>query len=136
MKMNRIPHMTIAVLLLAGCGGEPPPVQSPAAKPEARREAAPAPVATAEPPLAKPAGESPPPKPSGPVPKISIHEAAAKGNIEIVRQHLAVQPEGHVNAQTPTGWTPLHFAYAQGRQEMSRFLLDNGADYEAKNNLG
>jgi ankyrin repeat protein len=70
------------------------------------------------------------------VPKISIHEAAAKGNIEIVRQHLAVQPEGQVNAQTPTGWTPLHFAYAQGRQEMSRFLLDNGADYEAKNNLG
>jgi len=136
MKMNRIPHMTIAVLLLAGCGGEPPPVQSPAAKPEARREAAPAPVATAEPPLAKPVEQPPSPKSSGPVPKISIHEAAAKGNIEIVRQHLAVQPEGHVNAQTPTGWTPLHFAYAQGRQEMSRFLLDNGADYEAKNKLG
>ncbi|MBT6103865.1 MAG: DUF1223 domain-containing protein, partial [Verrucomicrobia bacterium] len=53
-----------------------------------------------------------------------------------VRQHLAIQPEGYVNTRTPTDWTPLHFAYGQGRQEMSRFLLDNGADYEAKNKLG
>ena len=134
--MKHILHLTITAVLLAGCGGEPPPGKSLPAKTEAKRETAPAPVETAELRLAKPFEEPPPPKPSGPVPTISIHEAAAKGNIEIVRQHLAVQPEGHVNVQTPTGWTPLHFAYAQGRAEMIRFLLDNGADYEAKNKLG
>ena len=71
-----------------------------------------------------------------PVPAVSIHEAASQGNIEIVRQHLVVQPEGYINTRTPSDWTPLHFAYVEGRTEMIRFLLDNGADYEAKNKLG
>ncbi|MCP4952881.1 MAG: DUF1223 domain-containing protein [Proteobacteria bacterium] len=70
-----------------------------------------------------------------PVPDISIHEAAAQGRIEIVKQHLAIHPEGYINTRTPSGWTPLHFAYEQGRAKMSRFLLDKGADYEAKNKL-
>ena len=134
--MNHLLHFT----LLAGCGGESLPAESlpvkMEVKMEVKREAASARVETVELPLGKPVEEHLLPKPSGPVPAISIHEAAAKGNIEIVRQHLAVQPGGHVNARTPTGWTPLHFAYAQGRQEMSRFLLDSGADYEAKNKLG
>ncbi|MBC8245464.1 MAG: DUF1223 domain-containing protein [Verrucomicrobia bacterium] len=134
--MKQILLTTLAVVLLAGCGGEPPPAESLPGQAEAKREAAPAPVATAEPRLAKPVEEPPPPRPSGPVPTVSIHEAAAQGNIEIVRQHLAVQPEGYVNTRTPSDWTPLHFAYAQGRREMSRFLLDNGAEYEAKNKLG
>ena len=82
--------------------------------------------------------EEPPPRPRRSIPtvSISIHEAAAQGNIEIVRQHLAVQSEGYINTRTPSDWTPLHFAYEQGRAEMIRFLLDNGADYEAKNKLG
>ncbi|MDP7050077.1 MAG: DUF1223 domain-containing protein [Verrucomicrobiota bacterium] len=130
--MKHLLPLTVTAVLLAGCGGESPPAESPPAK----REPAPAPLETVELPLAKPAEEPSSPKSSGSVPTISIHEAAAKGNIEIVRRHLAVQPEGQVNARTATGWTPLHFAYAQGRQEMSRFLLDNGADYEAKNKVG
>ena len=94
------------------------------------------PEAIDAPPVAQ--AKEPPPRPRRPVPtvSISIHEAAAQGNIEIVRQHLAVQPEGYINNRTPSDWTPLHFAYAQGRAEMIRFLLDNGADYEAKNKLG
>ena len=32
--------------------------------------------------------------------------------------------------------TPLHFSYAKGQTVMSRYLLDNGANYEARNKLG
>ena len=134
--MKHLIPLTIMALLLAGCGGELSLTESPRDKIEYNRTAASATIKTAESPLAKPVEKLSPPKPPRPVPTITIHEAASRGDIEIVRQHLAVQPEGQVNAQTATGWTPLHFAYAQGREEMSRFLLDNGADYEAKNKFG
>ena len=65
-----------------------------------------------------------------------VHPQIGFGQSIIVQQRLAVQPEGYINNRTPSDWTPLHFAYAQGRAEMIRFLLDNGADYEAKNKLG
>ena len=52
--MKHLLLTTIAVVLLVGCGGEPPQAETPPAKPEARREEAPTPVAPAEPPLAKP----------------------------------------------------------------------------------
>ncbi|MEE2948480.1 MAG: DUF1223 domain-containing protein [Verrucomicrobiota bacterium] len=134
--MKHLLPLTVTAVLLVVCVGEALPAESPSAKTKAKREAVPTPVETADSHLDKPVEKPSLTKPSRPVPTISIHEAAAKGNIEIVRQHLAVQPEGHVNARTVTGWTPLHFAYAQGREEISRFLLDNGADYEAKNKAG
>ncbi len=74
--------------------------------------------------------------PNGLVPDISIYQAAAEGDIEIVRQHILVQAPDYINTQNESGWTPLHFAYAKGQENMSRFLLENGADYEARNNLG
>ena len=74
--------------------------------------------------------------PIGPVPSISIHQAASEGRIEIVRQHISVQAPDYVNTQDKNGWTPLHFAYAKGQNHMSRFLLENGAEYEARNNFG
>ena len=133
--MKHLLLTTIAALLLAGCAVEERSTESRPAKAEVDSQATNAPAVTAEPPVVK-AEEPPPPRYEGPAPTVSIHEAAAQGNTGIVRQHLAIRPEGYVNTRTPSDWTPLHFAYAQGRSEMIRFLLDNGADYEAKNKLG
>ena len=74
--------------------------------------------------------------PTGPVPAISIHQAAANGDFDTVRQHIAVQAPDYINTSNEGGWTPLHFSYAKGQYEMSRFLMDHGADYEARNKLG
>ena len=126
----------IVVALVAGWGFEEPSSVKPPAKALTEGQAAEAQETIDAPPVAQ--TKEPPPRPRRSVStvSISIHEAAAQGNIEIVQQRLAVQPEGYINNRTPSDWTPLHFAYAQGRAEMIRFLLDNGADYEAKNKLG
>ena len=126
----------IVVVLVAGCGVEEPSSVKPLAEALSEGQVAQVPEAIDAPHLAQ--AKEPLPRSRRPIPtvSISIHEAAAQGNIEIVRQHLAVEAEGYINTRTPSDWTPLHFAYAQGRAEMIRFLLDNGADYEAKNKLG
>jgi len=58
----------------------------------------------------------------------SIHVAAAVGNIEAVKQHLAagtdVQDEGD--------WTPLHHAAYNGHKEIVELLIANDADVNAK----
>lgn len=74
--------------------------------------------------------------PKGTVPNISIHQAAAEGNIEVLRQHILVQAPDYINTKNGSGWTPLHFAYAKGQKKTALFLLENGAKYEARNNLG
>ena len=74
--------------------------------------------------------------PKGTVPNISIHQAAAEGNIEVLRQHILVQAPDYINTKNGSGWTPLHFAYAKGQKKTALFLLENGARYEARNNLG
>ena len=125
--MKHLLLTTIAAVLLVGCAVEERLAESAPAKAKVESQATDAPAVTVEPPVAQ--AKEPPPT-------MTIHEAAAQGNIGIVRQHLAIQPGGYVNTRTPSDWTPLHFAYGQGRQAMSRFLLDNGADYEAKNKLG
>ena len=134
--MKHINTTVVAVLLVAGCGVAEPSSVKPPAKALTEGQAAEAQETIDAPPVAQ--TKEPPPRPRRSVStvSISIHEAAAQGNIEIVQQRLAVQPEGYINNRTPSDWTPLHFAYAQGRAEMIRFLLDNGADYEAKNKLG
>ena len=119
--MKHLIPLTIMALLLAGCGGELSLTESPRDKIEYNRTVAPATMETAESPLAKPVEKLSPPKPPIPAPTISIHEAASKGDIEIVRHHLAVQPEGHVNAKTGTGWTPLHLlCNSQGHASASQ----------------
>ena len=125
--MKHLLLTTIAAVLLVGCAVEKRSAESAPAKAKVESQATDASAVTVEPPVAQ--AKEPPPT-------MTIHEAAAQGNIGIVRQHLAIQPGGYVNTRTPSDWTPLHFAYGQGRQEMNRFLLDNGADYEAKNKLG
>ena len=68
-----------------------------------------------------------PPKP----PDISIHEAAMKGNIEAVKQHLAAGTD--VNVKDNIGLTPLHMAAGDGRKEVAELLIAKGAEVNMKN---
>jgi cytohesin len=75
-----------------------------------------------------------PEPPTAEAPDISIHEAALKGNIEAVKQHLAGGAD--VNAKNVDGWTPLHEAAFGGRKEIVELLISNGADVNAKGESG
>ena len=83
---------TIAAVLLVGCGEaqqSSPPAETPPVEPVAEVPAQPsAPPAEAKP--VKPVAEvATPEPPTAKAPDISIWDAAAKGNIEVIKQHLA-----------------------------------------------
>ena len=63
-------------------------------------------------------------------PNISIHDAAAKGNIDAVKHHLAAGVD--VNAKGYRGFTPLHYAARNGRKEIVELLIAKGADVNVK----
>ena len=65
---------------------------------------------------------------------ISIYDAAFKGNIEAVKQHIAAGTD--VNAKTDTGWIPLHRAAYWGHKEVAELLIANGAEVNTKNENG
>jgi cytohesin len=65
-------------------------------------------------------------------PDISIHDAAKKGKIEAVKQHLAAGVD--VNAKNVGGGTPLH--YAMGKIEIAELLIAKGADVNARDAYG
>ena len=97
--------ITIAVLVLVGCGESQQSATTPEAKPIAR-------VAGAK------------------APDISIEEAAMDGDIEAVKQHLAADVD--VNAKDRMGWTPLCEAVINGHKEIVELLIANSADVNAK----
>jgi cytohesin len=63
----------------------------------------------------------------------SIHVAAAVGNIEAVKQHLAAGTD--VNAKSSFG-TPLHSAASKGNKEIVELLIAAGADVNARDDGG
>ena len=67
-------------------------------------------------------------------PSESINEAAAFGNIEAVKQHLASGAD--VNVKDKVGWTRLHHAAWQGHKEVIELLIAKGADLNAKDDDG
>ena len=67
-------------------------------------------------------------------PSVDIHQAAERGNIEIVKQ--AIADGADVNAKTEDGWTPLHFATSGGYEEITELLIAKGADVNARDNRG
>ena len=62
-----------------------------------------------------------------------IWEAAGRGNIEAVKQHLAAGTD--VNA-IKDGVTPLMYASAKGQKEIVELLIAEGADVNAKTGDG
>ena len=62
-------------------------------------------------------GESQPPEP----PDISIWEAVATGNTEVVKQ--AIADGADVNTKTELGETPLHLAALEGHKKVAELLI-------------
>ena len=66
--------------------------------------------------------------------EISIHDAAAAGDIEAVKQHLAAGAD--VNVMDEDGWIPLHYATANDHKELAELLIAKGANVNAKSDEG
>ena len=118
--MKHLLLTTIAAVLVVGCGESQQSAPAPEVKPvEPVAEAA-----KPEPPTAK-------------APDISIFVAAARGNIEAIKQHLAAGTD--VNAKGSfllAGGTPLYIAAGWGHKEVVELLINNGADVNAKDENG
>ena len=100
--------ITIASVVLVGCGESQQSATAPETKPESATVKA---------------------------PDISIHEAAEVGNIEAIKQHIAAGTD--VNAKDfGFSQTGLHFAVKNGHKEIVELLIASGADVNAKDNDG
>ena len=115
--MKHLLLTTIAAVVLVGCGESQQSAPSPETKPVE-------PVAEA----AKPE------PPTANAPDISIHDAAALGNNEAVKQHLTAGTD--VNAKDESGWTPLHWAASKVHNKTAKLLIKEGADVNAVNKDG
>ena len=102
--------ITIAAVVLVGCGESQESTTTQEAKPVAQS-------ATPEPKTAK-------------ATDISIHEAAGTGNIEAVKKHLDAGTD--VNAKNSRNWPPLHLAVSGGHKEIVELLIAKGADINAR----
>ena len=104
---------TIAAVLLVGCGESQ--LSAPAREVKA----------------VEPVGEGATPEPTAvKAPDISVHKAAALGDIEVVKQFLDSGTD--VNAKDETGGTPLDEAAGWGRNDIVELLIAKGADVNAK----
>ena len=114
--MKHLLLTTIAAVVLVGCG-------------EAQQSAP-----QAEP--VQPVVEAAKPEPAtAKAADISIHEAARKGNIEAVKQHIAAGTD--VNAKDDAlEWTPLFMAAAWGHKEVVELFIAKGADVNATDDGG
>jgi ankyrin repeat protein len=136
--MKHLLLTTIAAVLLVGCGGPQQSAPAPETKPaepvaEATKPITPPKAVTANK-GADPARGIKPEPPTAKAPDISIHEAAMRGNIEAVKQHLAAGTD--VNATGEDGWPALHCAARKGHKEIAELLIDNGTEVNAKDEYG
>ena len=115
--MKHLLLTTIAAVVLVGCG-------------ESKQSVSPAETQAAE-----PVAEATQPKPpTAEAPDISLFDAATKGNIEAIKQHLAAGTD--VDAKSVQGLTPLHVAAIEGHKEILKLLIAKGADVNAKDKRG
>ena len=108
----------VAAVLLVGCIG-------------VSQQLVPAPEGTPVEPVVEAATPEPP---TAKAPDISIHDAAALGNNEAVKQHLTAGTD--VNAKDESGWTPLHWAASKVHNKTAKLLIKEGADVNAVNKDG
>ena len=66
---------------------------------------------------------------------VSIHDAAEKGNIDAVKQHIAAGTDVNVKDDA-LEWTPLFMAAAWGHKEVVELFIANGADVNATDGGG
>jgi PBP1b-binding outer membrane lipoprotein LpoB len=109
--------ITIAAVVLVGCGESQQSVPQAETKPVE-------PVAEA----------STPETPTVKAPDISIHEAASKGNIEVVKQHWAAGAD--VNSSDKFGRRPLELAIGIDHTAITELLIINGANINTRNENG
>lgn len=64
-----------------------------------------------------------------------LHQAALHGFTEIIKE-LLLNKKANVNAKDAMGNTPLHLAALEGKQDVIKLLLDNGAEVNEQNDLG
>jgi ankyrin repeat protein len=64
----------------------------------------------------------------------ALHYAAAAGSLPIVR--LLLDHDAYIDAESPNKTTPLMMASRAGHREVAEYLLSQGADLQAKNELG
>lgn len=64
-------------------------------------------------------------------PPISLHEAAAVGDLEQVKS--LILGGAKVNLRERAMWIPLHRAVTNGQRDIVKFLLTNGADVNVRN---
>lgn len=67
--------------------------------------------------------------------KSAVHEAAADGDVDALREELA-KDASLIAAKNKDGWTPLHSAAYQGQTEAVEFLVSAGANVNAVCNDG
>jgi len=67
-------------------------------------------------------------------PAVSLHAAAATGDVEAVREHAAAGSD--LDARDPFGSTPLIVAAMFGQPEAARALIEAGAELDLTNNDG
>ncbi|MDP7049014.1 MAG: ankyrin repeat domain-containing protein [Verrucomicrobiota bacterium] len=117
--MKNLLPTTIAAVVLVGCRESQQLAPAPEAKPaEPVIEAA----QSAE--FSKPLSEA----------NSALMDAAKRGNIEAIKQHLTDGAD--VNVKGIGGMAPLHRAAREGHKEASELLITNGADVNAKDKRG
>ncbi len=110
--MKHLLLTTIVAVLVVGCGESQQSTPAPETKPVAE-------AAKVEPPIPK-------------ARNISIYDAARKGNIEAVKQHLATGVDVNVKMKNILGTTPLHEAVRNNRKEIVELLIAEGANVNAR----
>ena len=114
--MKQFPLTIIVAVLLVGCGKAQ---HSTGDKPAERVAEVTQPAASS-----KPLSEA----------DSALMDAANKGNIEAVKQHLTGGAD--VNAKGIGGMTPLHRAAREGHKEVAELLIAKDADVNAKSESG
>ena len=124
--MKHLIITTIAVMLFVGCGEAQQSSPSPETQPAV-------PVAeAAKPELPKLPTQLPEPPPLPP--EISLLDAAQKGYLDAVKQHIAAGTFS--NERDENGLTPLHLAVGKGHVEIVRLLIKSTTDVNATNDWG